>query len=84
MPAKEPRTSVTSMRLSETGRYLLEVLQEHLGLSMASVVELLVREEVRRRGIAIPGSGSDLQVRAERLADHAAAMMGGRKPNGAS
>ena len=76
MPAREPRSSVTSMRLSETGRYLLEVMQEELGLSMASVVEMLVREEARRRRIPIPGSGSDLQARADRLAARAAAISG--------
>lgn len=73
MANREPRTAVTSMRLSETGRYLLETLQNELGLSMASVVEFLVREAARERGIAIPGSGSDLQRRADSIAAIAAA-----------
>ena len=77
MPAREPRTTVTSMRLTETGRYLIEVLQEHLGLSMSSVVELLVREEARRRGLTIPGSGTDLSQRHERISAEKAALLGG-------
>lgn len=80
MSARDPRSNVTSMRLTETGRYLMEVLQDHLGLSMSSVVELLLREEARRRGIAIPGSGADLQRRAEQLAGERQAVMGEKAP----
>ena len=69
MAGRELRSGSISMRISETGRYLLEVMQEHLGLSQASVVELLLREEARRRGITIPGSGADMKKRQEELAE---------------
>jgi ABC-type transport system involved in cytochrome c biogenesis ATPase subunit len=47
------------MRVSETARWILDNLQETLGLSQASVIEMILREEARRRGFIIPGSGED-------------------------
>jgi hypothetical protein len=56
MPGREKRSDNLNIRISDTGRYILTEFQELLGLSQASVIEMLLREEARRRGIAIPGT----------------------------
>jgi hypothetical protein len=68
---REKRSLQIGIRLTDTGRYLMEQLQEHFGLSQASVFEMLLRDEARRQGLRIPGSGADLEQRkeAERLAN---------------
>ena len=42
------------MRLTAAGKQLLEQIAEEMGISQAAVVEHLVREEARRRKIALP------------------------------
>lgn len=81
MPGKQERKGYLNIRFSDTARWILDELQDHLGLSQASVVEMLLREEARRRDITIPGSGKDAEERrlerlrlAEEIARHAAAM----------
>ena len=41
----------TSYRLSATGLELIDLLSTKLGLSQASLIEMVVREEAGRRGI---------------------------------
>lgn len=59
MPGKTDRRGYLNIRFSDTARWIIDELQDHLGLSQASVIEMLLREEARRRGIVIPGSGMD-------------------------
>lgn len=56
-----PRSTAINVRISEVGIGLLHALQDHYGLSQASIVEMLLREDARRQGINIPGSGADLE-----------------------
>lgn len=58
---RENRTNQINVRMSDTGRRILESLQTYYGLSQASVFEFLLREEARRLGIPIPGSGAFLR-----------------------
>lgn len=44
---------LVSIRMSDTGRALLERLQEHLGASQASVFEMGLRELARKENIAL-------------------------------
>lgn len=74
------RTGQLNVRCSEVARWILEELQEHLGLSQSSILEMLLREEARRRGMIIPGSGADRarrEAEAERLRQIAATRQGG-------
>ena len=64
------RSGYLNFRCSETARWIVEELQDQLGLSQGSVIEVLLREEARRRGMIIPGSGAD---RARRAAQEVAA-----------
>jgi hypothetical protein len=43
------------LRVSKTAIEIVEALQEYYGLSKASVIEMLLREEGRRKGILGPG-----------------------------
>lgn len=82
MSSKQKRVLNLNIRFSETGKYLMTELQEHLGLSQASIVEMLLRDEARRRGIVIPGSGAHLaqleeqQEAAKRITQEALAKRG--------
>lgn len=82
MSTRQKRSTNLNIRFSETGKFLMGELQEHLGLSQASIVEMLLREEARRRGIVIPGSGAHLaqleeqQEAAQRIAREALAKRG--------
>jgi hypothetical protein len=78
MPGKTGRTGYINVRSSETARWILDTLTELLGLSQSSVLELLLREEARRRGITVPGSGADLarrQEEREAIGGHLASLM---------
>jgi hypothetical protein len=60
MPSDEPRSTVTTtVDLTKSGRFLLEQFGALYGLSIASVIEMLVRDGARREGIRIP-SDEDL------------------------
>lgn len=50
MPASADRTQ-TAFRLTPKARKLLERLAKKLGVSMAAVVEIAVREAAEKRGI---------------------------------
>lgn len=64
------RTTHLNVRFSDTGRWILREMQERYGLSQASVLEMLLREEARRHGFVIPGSGAD-KARREAMAKEA-------------
>ena len=51
---KPPRKHATSFRLSETARTLLKTFQQQDGNSAQAVIERLLRDEARRRGVPIP------------------------------
>ncbi len=77
MPGKVEKRGHLNIRCSDTARYLLEELQDHLGLSQSGIIEMLLRDEARRRNIPIPGSGAYAQQRrdeAERIHKAAEAM----------
>ena len=59
MAGKVQRPIAVNVRLSDTARYILDQLQDYYGLSQASIFEMLLREDARRLGINIPGSGAD-------------------------
>ncbi len=44
----------TSFRISDLARWGIERLQNDMGLKASAIVELLVREELKRRKIAVP------------------------------
>lgn len=50
MPAAKGREQ-TAFRLSRDGRKLLEKLSKKLGVSMAAVVEIAIREAAKKRGV---------------------------------
>jgi hypothetical protein len=52
----------TNVRLSEEARALLEAFREHWGISASGVVELLLREESRRRGWRVRKNTSSIKV----------------------
>lgn len=52
-----------TVRLSDTGRFIMDRLQEHYGLSQASIIEMLLREDARRLGIIPPVSGAASKAR---------------------
>lgn len=41
------------LRFSDEGRDALNALANHYGISMADVVEMLVRRELRREGLVV-------------------------------
>lgn len=45
------KTDTLSIRISEEGKRILGLLQEHYGLSQSSVIEMLVREHARQQGL---------------------------------
>ncbi len=45
---------LVSVRMSDTGRALLDLFQDRLGLTQAGVVELALREMAERKGIPLP------------------------------
>lgn len=51
MPNTDSDKQQTNFRLSLTARTLLPALAAHYGVSMADVVEMLVRREAKREGI---------------------------------
>lgn len=78
-PGKQKKEGNLNVRISDTGRYLLDELQEHLGLSQSGIIEMLLRDEARRRAIPIPGSGAYRQQRveeAERIQKASEALQG--------
>jgi ABC-type transport system involved in cytochrome c biogenesis ATPase subunit len=76
VPLKQDnRSGHLNIRISPTGRWILDELQDLLGLSQSSIIEMLLRQEARDRGVTIPGSGTDTQQRKEQqkvLADEIA------------
>ncbi len=51
---------LVSIRMSETGKELLERLQEYLGASQASVFEMGLRELARKEGITLSEKKDEL------------------------
>jgi hypothetical protein len=43
-----------SIRVSDTGRALLDALTEHFGVTQAATVEMALRELARKEGLKIP------------------------------
>lgn len=54
----EPKQG-TSFRLSVDARKLLALLSEHLGLSQAGALEMLIRERCRREKITLAKDGGE-------------------------
>lgn len=79
MATREPRSGNMNVRISDTGRYLMDALQEHYGLSQSSIIEMLLRDDARRHGIPIPGSGADKSRREAALALAEAEALASRK-----
>lgn len=63
------RSGHLNIRFSDTGRYIMDLLQEYYGLSQSSIIEMLLREEARRKGMVIPGSGQDREQQRQELAE---------------
>lgn len=49
----------TSFRLSAESRNLLALLADHLGVSQAGVLEMLIRERARREKITLRGKDGE-------------------------
>ena len=45
------KTRATSLRLSLEAKRFLKLLAEKLGISMAAVIEIAIREKARREGV---------------------------------
>lgn len=54
------RGGFISVRTSQVALEILKYLQDALGLSPDHIIEMLLREEGRRRGIPIPGTRANL------------------------
>ncbi len=50
-PSQKPHKTPTSFRLSAGAQALLLVLADDMGLSQASVIETVLRDEAKRRGV---------------------------------
>ena len=53
-PLQRRELKPTTFRLSVEARELLAALSRHKGISMTSVLEVLLREEAKREGIRPP------------------------------
>jgi predicted DNA-binding protein len=62
-PSNKPLKAPTSFRLSPKAHQLLDALAEHMGLSQASVIETVLRDAARARGIEIKEDSADSSVK---------------------
>ena len=62
------KSFVTSMRLSDEGRRLLDALSHYYGISHTSVLEMVIRDNARKLALDAPPVQAESQERARRQA----------------